>query len=176
MSSEQSLIDSNSTNRLQHKLYQINSSLPADPWLPYNAFTTALTLEKQVNDPIWSGDIRVARISHTTNGAEELSVFDLTTDNLYVQGEPSRPPINHDRNIQLGFEVVKVLKFEGQYKKNDENNNPFYWRGEYYTTNSPRSTPADFLITSVAYTGPPAVENIFLTFNYAGPIQRCCYQ
>jgi hypothetical protein len=170
--SEQSLIDSNSTNRLQHKLYQINSSLPVDPWLPYNAFTTALTYEKEVNRVIYSGDIRVARMSHTTNGAEELSVFDLTTDNLYAgSGYPSRPPesVDYARNIQLGFEVVKVLKFEGQYKKNAENSDPLYWRGEYYTTSSPTSTPADFYITNVSYTNPPADGNNFLTFNYGGP-------
>jgi hypothetical protein len=125
-----------------------------------------------VNRAIFSGDIRVARMSHTTNGAEELSVFDLTTDNLYAgSGYPSRPPesVDYARNIQLGFEVVKVLKFEGQYKKNAENSDPLYWRGEYYTTSSPTSTPADFYITNVSYTNPPADGNNFLTFNYGGP-------
>ena len=154
-----SLILSSKSSPLQHKLTQINTLLPWDPWLPYNAVSTAVVFER---DKVGSGNERVARISHTSNGAEELSIFDISTDNW--QSLPQYPFQDLPRNKQLTYEVTKVLKWKGQYKDINQDKLVDGDRGEYYVSqlNNAVEAPLDFLISSNS-------GNQYLTFNYAGP-------
>ena len=158
-SSYDSLILSSKSSPLQHKLTQINTSLPSDPWLPYNAVSTAVVFERA---NVGSGNVRVARISHTSNGAEELSIFDISTDNW--ESLPQYPFQDLPRNKQLTYEVTKVLKWKGQYKDINQDKLVDGNRGEYYVSqlNNAVEAPLDFLISSLG-------ENQYLTFNYAGP-------
>ena len=158
-SSYDSLILSSKSSPLQHKLTQINTSLPSDPWLPYNVVSTAVVFERQY---VGTGNLRVARISHTSNGAEELSIFDISTDNW--SSLPQYPFQDLPRNKQLTYEVTKVLKWRGQYKDINQDKLVDGNRGEYYVSqlNNAVEAPLDFLISSFN-------DNQYLTFNYGGP-------
>ena len=129
---------------LLHQLEYIDQSLPTTPYNPYNVQTTALVLKRNSYDnsgnQTTSGDLRIGRVSHSSNGAQDLSVFDGTNDNW--------TNFNAERNIELLYEVVSAKRFNGYYYDVDQEADPLVARGKYYTNGQdPIDRKQDFLIS-----------------------------